>query len=79
MELEDELIEIKSFGQHSFFGISLYQRFGSDSYQTLDTKFKKEVANLKKIIKNEEKLLPLYKDSSQIKYLIENYRRCSMF
>lgn len=74
-ELEQELAEVTSFGQSSFFGPSLYERFGSDDYQTLETKFKKEVANLKKIIKNEEKQAPFYKDSVQVKYLIEQHRQ----
>ena len=74
-ELEEELSEATSFGQSSFFGPSLYDRFCSDSYQTLETKFKKEVANLKKIIKNEEKQAPFYKDSVQVKYLIDQHRQ----
>lgn len=74
-ELEEELAEVTSFGQSSFFGPSLYDRFGSDGYQTLETKFKKEVANLKKIIKNEEKQAPFYKDSVQVKYLIDQHRQ----
>lgn len=75
VELEDELAETTSFGQSSFFGPSLYDRFGSDDYQTLETKFKKEIAQLKKIIKNEEKQAPFYKDSDQVKYLIDQYRQ----
>ncbi len=74
-ELEEELSEVTSFGQSSFFGPSLYDRFGSDGYQTLEAKFKKEVANLKKIIKNEEKQAPFYKDSVQVKYLIDQHRQ----
>ncbi len=74
-ELENELSEITSFGQSSFFGPSLYDRFGSDPYQTLEAKFKKEISNLKKIIKNEEKQAPFYKDSYQVKYLIDQYRQ----
>lgn len=74
-ELENELTEIASFGQSSFFGPSLYDRFGSDDYQTLEAKFKKEIANLKKIIKNEEKQVPFYKDSIQVKYLIDQHRQ----
>ncbi|MER0438802.1 hypothetical protein [Emticicia sp. W12TSBA100-4] len=74
-ELEDELSETTSFGQTSFFGPSLYDRFGSDNYQSLETKFKKEISNLKKIIKNEEKQAPYYKDSNQVKYLIDQYRQ----
>lgn len=74
-ELEDELLEVTSFGQSSFFGPSLYERFGSDGYQTLETKFKKEVSNLKKIIKNEEKQAPFYKNSDQVKFLIDQYRQ----
>ena len=74
-ELENELSEITSFGQSSFFGPSLYDRFGSDDYQTLESKFKKEIAQLKKIIKNEEKQAPFYKDSDQVKYLIDQYRQ----
>lgn len=75
LELENELTEIASFGQSSFFGPSLYDRFGSDDYQTLESKFKKEIANLKKIIKNEEKQAPFYKDSVQVKYLIDQHRQ----
>ncbi|GGD49658.1 molecular chaperone DnaJ [Emticicia aquatilis] len=74
-ELEEELSEVTSFGQSSFFGPSLYERFGSDGYQTLETKFKKEIAQLKKIIKNEEKQAPFYKDSDQVKYLIDQFRQ----
>lgn len=74
-ELEEELSETTSFGQSSFFGPSLYDRFGSDDYQSLETKFKKEISNLKKIIKNEEKQAPFYKDSDQVKYLINEYRQ----
>ncbi|GAB2644002.1 hypothetical protein GCM10027035_42750 [Emticicia sediminis] len=74
-ELEEELSDLTSFGQSSFFGPSLYDRFGSDGYQTLEAKFKKEIANLKKIIKNEEKQVPFYKDSEQVKYLIDQHRQ----
>ncbi len=74
-ELEEELSETTSFGQSSFFGPSLYDRFGSDNYQSLEIKFKKEISNLKKIIKNEEKQAPFYKDSDQVKYLINEYRQ----
>lgn len=74
-ELEEELSDLTSFGQSSFFGPSLYDRFGSDDYQTLEAKFKKEIANLKKIIKNEEKQAPFYKDSEQVKYLIDQHRQ----
>ncbi len=74
-ELEEELSETTSFGQTSFFGPSLYDRFGSDAYQSLEVKFKKEITNLKKIIKNEEKQVPFYKDSEQVKYLIDQHRQ----
>lgn len=75
VELENEIAELQSFGQTSFFGPSLYERFGSDNYQTLETKFKKEVAAIKKAIKESEKQLPFYRDYSQVKYLIEAYRQ----
>jgi hypothetical protein len=74
-ELEGEIADLQSFGQTSFFGPSLYERFGSNSHVTLETKFKKEVAALKKIIKEAEKQLPFYKDTSQVKYLIDTYRQ----
>jgi hypothetical protein len=74
-ELEQELAEATSFGQSSFFGPSLYDRFGSDKYQSLENKFRKEIANLKKTIKNEEKQAPFYKDNVQVKYLIDQYRQ----
>jgi hypothetical protein len=74
-ELEQEIAGLTSFGQSSFFGPSLYERFGSDKYQSLENKFKKEIANLKKIIKDEEKQAPFYKDSIQVKYLIDQYRK----
>jgi hypothetical protein len=57
-ELEQEIAGLTSFGQRSFFGPSLYERFASDKYQSLENKFKKEIANLKKIIKDEEKQAP---------------------
>ena len=75
VELENEIVELQSFGQASFFGPSLYDRFGSDSYQTLETKFKKEVAAIKKAIKESEKQLPFYRDYSQVKYLIDAHRQ----
>ncbi|WP_435355167.1 hypothetical protein [Emticicia sp. SJ17W-69] len=75
VELENEIAELQSFGQTSFFGPSLYERFGSDSYQTLETKFKKEVAAIKKAIKESEKQLPFYRDYTQVKYLIDSYRQ----
>jgi hypothetical protein len=74
-ELEQEIAGLTSFGQRSFFGPSLYERFASDKYQSLENKFKKEIANLKKIIKDEEKQAPFYKDSIQVKYLIDQYRK----
>ena len=74
-ELEQEIAELTSFGQSSFFGPSLYERFGSDKYQSLENKFRKEIANLKKIIKDEEKQAPFYKDSIQVKYLIDQHRQ----
>jgi len=74
-ELEQEIAGLTSFGQSSFFGPSLYERFGSDKYQSLENKFKKEIANLKKIIKDEEKQAPFYKDSIQVKYLIDQHRK----
>jgi flagellar biosynthesis GTPase FlhF len=74
-ELEQEIAGLTSFGQSSFFGPSLYERFGSDKYQSLENKFKKEIANLKKIIKDEEKQAPFYKDSIQVKYLIDQYKK----
>jgi hypothetical protein len=74
-ELQHELAELTSFGQSSFFGSSLYERFGSDRNQSLENKFKREITNLKKIIKNEEKLAPFYKDGVQVKYLIDEHRQ----
>jgi hypothetical protein len=74
-ELEQELAEATSFGQSSFFGPSLYDRFGSDKYQSLENKFRKEIANLKKTINNEEKQAPFYKDSVLVKYLIDQHRQ----
>jgi hypothetical protein len=74
-ELEQEIAELTSFGQSSFFGPSLYERFGSDQNQSLESKFKKEITNLKKIIKDEEKQAPFYKDSIQVKYLIDQHRQ----
>lgn len=74
-ELEQEIAELTSFGQSSFFGPSLYERFGSDKYQSLENKFRKEIANLKKIIKDEEKQAPFYKDSIQVKHLINQHRQ----
>ena len=49
-ELENEIDEIKSFGQVSFFCSSLYDRFGSDHFMSSEKKFIKEVSYLKKII-----------------------------
>ena len=74
-ELEQEFAEVTSFGQSSLFGSSLYDRYGSDKYQSLENKFRKEIANLKKTIKNEEKQAPFYKDNVQVKYLIDQYRQ----
>ena len=74
-ELEQEIAELTSFGQSSFFGPSLFERFGSDKYQSLENKFRKEIANLKKIIKDEEKQAPFYKDSIQVKHLIDQHRQ----
>jgi len=74
-ELEQEFAEVTSFGQSSLFGPSLYNRYGSDKYQSLENKFRKEIANLKKTIKNEEKQAPFYKDNVQVKYLIDQYRQ----
>ena len=74
-ELEQELAEVTSFGQSSFFGPSLYERFGSDKYQSIENKFRKEIANLKKIIRDEEKQAPFYKDSIQVKHLIDQHRK----
>jgi hypothetical protein len=74
-ELEGELDELKSFGQASFFGPSLYDRFGSDPYMSSEKKFKKEVANLKKVVKNAESQLPLYSETMQVKHLIEEFRQ----
>jgi flagellar biosynthesis GTPase FlhF len=74
-ELQDEIDELQSFGQSSFFGPSLYGRFGSDGYQTLEVKFKKEISTLKKVIKDAEKQLPYYRDSDQVKYLIDHHRQ----
>lgn len=74
-ELEGELDELKSFGQPSFFGPSLYDRFGSDPYMSSEKKFKKEVANLKKVVKNAESQLPLYTETMQVKHLIEEFRQ----
>lgn len=75
VELENEISELQSFGQTSFFEPSLFERFGSDNYQSLETKFKKEVITIKKAIKETEKQLPFYKDYTQVKYLIESYRQ----
>ncbi len=74
-ELENELGELQTFGQSSFFGPSLYDRFGSDDRISLETKFKREVTQLKKHIKDTEKQLPLFRDKVQVKYLIDEYRR----
>lgn len=74
-ELQDEIDDLRSFGQSSFFGPSLYDRFGSDEYKTLEAKFKKEISNLKKIIKDAEKQLPFYRDTEQVKYLINHHRQ----
>jgi hypothetical protein len=74
-ELEQEFAEVTSFGQSSLFGSSLYDRYGSDKYQSLENKFRKEIVNLKKTIKNEEKQAPFYKDNVQVKYLIDQYRQ----
>ncbi len=74
-ELEGELDELKSFGQASFFGPSLYDRFGSDPYMSSEKKFKKEVANLKKVVKKAESQLPLYSETMQVKHLIEEFRQ----
>jgi hypothetical protein len=75
VELENEIAEMQSFGQTSFFGPSLYERFASDGYQSLDKKFQKEVYAIKKSIKESEKQLPFYKDYSQVKYLIDAHRQ----
>ena len=74
-ELENEIEELTSFGQTSPFSPSLYDRFGSDSYTSLDKKFKKEVTQLKKIIKSAEAQLPLYSEIFQVKHLIEEFRQ----
>ena len=74
-ELENEIEELTSFGQTSPFSPSLYDRFGSDSYTSLDKKFKKEITQLKKIIKSAETQLPLYSEIFQVKYLIEEFRQ----
>jgi len=74
-ELEQEFAEVISFGRRYYFGPSIYDRYGSDKYQSLENKFRKEIANLKKTIKNEEKQAPFYKDNVQVKYLIDKYRQ----
>jgi hypothetical protein len=63
-----------TFGQSSLFGSSLYERFGSDIYQSLEQKFKKEISRLKKGIREGEKEILLYRDSIHVKYLIDNYQ-----
>ncbi|AFK05280.1 hypothetical protein Emtol_4155 [Emticicia oligotrophica DSM 17448] len=73
-KLENEITELYSFGRSSFFGKSLIERFGGDQFQNTETKFTKEINNLKKIIKHEEKMLPFYYDENQVLYLIEEFR-----
>jgi hypothetical protein len=75
VELENEVSELQSFGQSSFFGPSLYERFASDGFYSLENKFKKEVATIKKAIKESERQLPFYRDFSQVKYLIDAHRQ----
>ncbi|CAH0995164.1 hypothetical protein EMA8858_01284 [Emticicia aquatica] len=75
VELENEVSELQSFGQSSFFGPSLYERFASDGFYSLENKFKKEVAAIKKAIKESERQLPFYRDFSQVKYLIDAHRQ----
>ncbi len=73
-ELEQELIELEDFGQTDFFGPSIYDRFGSDKFENLESKFKKEVTKLKRHNKEAEKELPNYNNVFYIKNLINDYR-----
>ncbi len=74
-ELQDELEALTSFGRTSMFGPSLYDRFGSDGYLSLDKKFKKEITQLKKTVKKAQDQLPLYLDTFQVNHLIGEYRQ----
>ena len=75
VELQAEIEEMQSFGQTSFFGPSLYERFCSDRFMSLDAKFKKEAAAVKRKVKEAEKSLPFYRDKNQVKYMIDDYRK----
>jgi hypothetical protein len=74
LELEEQMEGLKMFGKTSFFGLSLYDRFASDPFMSLDKKFKKEVNHLKKVLKNAETQLPLYAQTIQVKQLIDEFR-----
>jgi hypothetical protein len=75
VELQAEIEEMQSFGQTSFFGPSLYERFASDRFMSLDAKFKREVTAAKKSVKEAEKSLPFYRDKTQVKFIIDDYRK----
>lgn len=75
VELQTEIEEMQSFGQTSFFGPSLYERFCSDRFMSLEEKFKKEVTAAKRKVKEAEKSLPFYRDKNQVKYMIDDYRK----
>lgn len=75
IELQAEIEEMQSFGQTSFFGPSLYERFCTDRFMSLDAKFKKEMTAVKRKVKEAEKSLPFYRDKNQVKYMIDDYRK----
>jgi flagellar biosynthesis GTPase FlhF len=74
-ELESEIYDLQAFGQTSMFGASLYQRFASDGYTTMESKFKREISQLKRNIKKEEENLPFYSQPAQVKFMIDDYRK----
>ena len=74
-ELEEELKEIKNLGNNSSMSGSFYERFRSTSFQSMESKFKKYVTELKQNIRQAEQFLPAYLDNDTVKYMIERYKK----
>lgn len=74
-ELQEAIHGLKNAGKASFFSQSIYARFCSDFRTSMEQKFKKEIGQIKKYLKQAEQDVLKMHDFEYVKMLVEQYRK----
>lgn len=74
-ELQEMLYNLKNAGKSSYFSPSIYDRFCSDLRTTMEQKFKKEIGQIKRFLKQAQQDALKINDFEYVKMLVQEHRK----